>query len=108
MNKTQLKTVKDSKEKVESIKVELSELVDHVVLKIDEEIETIGNLQGELQEQYDDLGEKAQEGDKGTALQEDIDALGEIKDELDSIKDSLSEDAFEEIADKYDSVPNMK
>jgi hypothetical protein len=108
MNKKQLKIVQDAKAELESEKEKVSDYVDNVILRtIDPQIEKIGNLQDELQAEYDDLSETAQEGDKGTKLQEEIDALGELKDELDTLKTEFDDTVFDDVIAKCDDVPGV-
>jgi hypothetical protein len=108
MNKAELKVVADAKGEIEDAKEKVSNFIDEIIAKtIDPMIETIGNLQDELQAQFDDLSEKTQEGDKGTKLTEEIDALGELKDELDTFKTEFDDTAFDDIIAKFDDIPGL-
>jgi hypothetical protein len=108
MNKEQLVTVKEAKKEIEEAKEKVSNFIDEIIGKtIDPMIEEVGNLQDELQAQFDDLSEKQQEGDKGTELTEEIEALGELKDELDTFKTEFDDTAFDDIIAKFDDVPGM-
>jgi hypothetical protein len=108
MDKKQLKVVADAKGEIEDAKEKVSNFIDEIITKtIDPMIENIGNLQDELQAQFDELSEKQQEGDKGTKLTEEIEALGELKDELDTFKTEFDDTAFDDIIAKFDDVPGM-
>jgi hypothetical protein len=104
MKKKQLKIIADSKKVVEEDKKALSDYIDKLVSRLDDEIEVVGSVQEELQNEYDEMSEAQQEGDKGTALQEEIEKLGEIVDELTSAKDELNSDDLDDAIEKYDEI----
>jgi hypothetical protein len=108
MNKTQLKVVQDTKEAIDKAKEKFSNLIDEIISKtIDKEIENIGNLQDELQGEFDELSEKQQEGDKGTKLTEEIEALENLKNELDTFKAECDDSVFDDIISRIDDVPGV-
>jgi hypothetical protein len=108
MNKTELKIVTDAKGELEEAKEDLSNYIDKVIGEvIDPMIESIGNLQENLQGQYDDLSDKQQEGDKGTKLKDEINALEELKDELDTFRSEFDDSVFDDLITKCEDVPGV-
>lgn len=104
MKKEHLTIVKDAVTNLEEVNGKFQSIVDDAVTNIDKEIENLGNLADELQEQFDEMSEKVQEGDKGTALQELIDAIGEVKSDLEDIKDELDGEPLADILNKLNEL----
>lgn len=100
MKKEHLKIIKDVVDNLEKVNGSFQTVIDDAITEIDKEIENLGNLADTLQEQHDDMSEKAQEGDKGTELSELIDALGEVKSDLEDIKDELDSEPLGDILNK--------
>jgi prefoldin subunit 5 len=104
MKKEQVKLAVGSLQKIEEAKQTVNDAVASAIGIIDSEIETMGGLQADIQSEFDDLSEKAQEGDKGEKLNNDIEALQEILDELESVKDNLEEDPLDDVITKIKNL----
>lgn len=104
MNKADLKIVSSSLENIKATQKKLNDMIAELRADILSEKETLENLQGELQEKYDDMSESAQEGDKGTELNDDLEKLGEIIDDLGSTDDALEVDIFDDVVEKYEAI----
>jgi hypothetical protein len=57
-------------------------------------------LRDELQLEYDDMSEKVQEGEKGTNLQELIEAIEGCGESLDNLADTLDTDTWDDPIDE--------
>jgi predicted nuclease with TOPRIM domain len=104
MNKSQLQTIKDAVSNLGNINSKFDSLVAEAIGEIDKEIENLGNLVDELQDEFDDLPEKAQEGEKGTELEESIKAIGEAKSDLEDSKDELEAAPMDDIITKLEEI----
>jgi hypothetical protein len=62
---------------------------------VDEHRETIGQMHADASTRYDDMGERAQEGDRGQALQEDVNNLEQLYDAMESLADACGSFEFE-------------
>jgi DNA repair exonuclease SbcCD ATPase subunit len=100
MKKEHLQIIKDAIANLEDIDSKFDTVVSDAIKDIDREIENIGDLLDTLQTECDDLPENQQEGDKGTKLQEFIDSLGEIKSDIEDIKEELEDSPMDDIINK--------
>ena len=107
MKKEQLQIIKDALENLTEANGGFEDPVSSAIMAIDREIENVGKLREELQEEFDEMPEAQQEGDKGEKLTEEIEALGEVKDELDTLKSDLDSNPFEDAINKIDDVPGI-
>jgi methyl-accepting chemotaxis protein len=107
MKKEYLKKLKDILKDMEDQKSIVADTTEKVQNKIDEFLEKIGGVQEEMQVEYDDMSEKVQEGEKGEELNTTIEAIGEVVDELTSLKDEIDDDPFEETLDKLKSIDGL-
>jgi hypothetical protein len=104
MKKEQLQIIKDALENLTEANGSFEEPVSSAILAIDREIENIGKLREEFQEEFDEMSEKQQESDKGEKLNETIVALEEIVDELSGLKDEFDDNPFDEIINKLEGI----
>jgi seryl-tRNA synthetase len=104
MNKSQLQIIKDATTNLGDINSKFDAVVADAIGEIDKEIENLGNLVDELQDEFDDLSEKAQEGEKGNELEESIKAIGEAKSDLEDSKDELEAAPMDDIITKLDAI----
>ena len=72
----------------EAMNKTLAKALDRLASEFDSLNEQLAELRDEEQEQFDNLSEKAQEGEKGQALQENIDSLSSA---LDAIENAISD-----------------
>jgi DNA repair exonuclease SbcCD ATPase subunit len=104
MKKEQLKVLKDAKENLDEIQNKLAEAVSEIMGSIDEEIKNVEKLQADIQEEYDDLSEAQQESDKGENLTGVVEALNEVINEFQNLKDTLDADPFEDLIGVLDTA----
>jgi hypothetical protein len=105
MDRAQLKILADAKGKFEAaweiLKVALDTITDNT---LDPEIENIGNLKEKLQEEYDDLDAEKQDANEGQELEGTISEIEELMNELDTLKDELGNNPFEDVINKIDGI----
>lgn len=70
-------------------KAEIAKLIP----KVEEIAEAVRELATDEQTQFDELSEKAQEGERGQALSENADRLSTVADELEAMTGTLQEAA---------------
>jgi hypothetical protein len=100
MKKEHLKIIKAAIDNLTEQDRKFDDLVASAIGEIDKEVENLGNLKDTLEGEFEELSESQQEGDKGTALQEAIDAIEEAKTDLEGIKDDLDDAPFDDIINK--------
>lgn len=57
---------------------------------VDEKVSALGDVLDELQEKFDGMSEKTQEGEKGEALQAEIDDLEEVISNLENASGGIN------------------
>jgi hypothetical protein len=108
MDKAQLKIVQDSKKVIDDLAANIKTVVETTITKVEEEKDKLETLQASMQDAFDDLSEEAQQGDKGTKMEEEINSIGEIIDELDNIKGEIDDEPFEDVVTKYEDVEGIE
>jgi hypothetical protein len=109
MKKEQLKIVKTSLTNLETAKITLTQAVNNAIAVLDDEFNTLTSLQETMQGDYDDMSEKVQEGEKGEALNNEIDKIGEILDQLGTGKDEADEfDPFDPVIDTIKEIDGIE
>jgi glutamine synthetase type III len=104
MKKEHLKILKAAITNLGELNRKFDSLVSECIGEIDKEMENIGGLAETLQGEFDELSEKQQEGDKGVELEETTEKLGEIKTELEELKDELDDEPFGDIISKLEEL----
>jgi predicted nucleic acid-binding Zn-ribbon protein len=97
MNKEHEKKLAKIADDLDKAKTELDNRLTDAETAIEKAKGDIVSLKDDLQGKYDEMSDTAQEGDKGTKLQEDIEKLGSIEDHLDEVKAEIeSADFFDD------------
>jgi DNA repair exonuclease SbcCD ATPase subunit len=90
---------------IEATKDELDNAAGRAAGEVEDIITRVDALKDTLQEKFDDMSEKIQEGDKGSALQEEVGELESLSDELDTLKGELEDSSpFDDVVNTFKGI----
>lgn len=96
-----IKSKKMNRERRNELK-KVVELLNQAKALVDESMEVVERCKDDEEECYDNLPESLQDGDKGDAMQDNIDAMDGVLSELETAGDTISEqvDAINEVIER--------
>ncbi len=104
MNQQRRKELNRAIDHVTNLKANISTLL----TDLQEAMQIATDVKDEEQEAFDNLSEKAQEGDKGSAMQEAIENMESAIGELESLIDTLEAFDADDIVTKLDDAKGME
>jgi hypothetical protein len=105
MNKEQKNKLAQILKELVEAKTELDAKVTEITTTLVSAGETVDEIKEDTQDHFDALSEKAQEGEKGTELEADINSLDTIVDKIDSVKSELDDTGpLDDIIDQLKSL----
>lgn len=96
LSKEQISTVKDIIKNIKDAKDGLDVHLKEVKSIVEDEGGRLEELKNELEDQYEEMTEKVQEGEKGTKLQEITEKVGDVIDTLEGLEETLSNSPLDE------------
>lgn len=104
LSKEHKSTVADIVANIKKGKESLDNAIKEFKSVLDSEGSELEDLKGELEDDFDNLSETMQEGEKGQSFQEKISKIDDICSSMDDIGDKLDVDVTEELLAELDDL----